>query len=99
MSDLPRVISPIGWGAGRTVPLFDALQDLAVEMLGQRNDRAAGIVLEPISDETERFATALLVIANQVRPVNEQSNLITLALRHGLAVPQEWLKKPEEKSV
>ena len=98
MNDLPRVISPIGWGAGRNEPLVDALQDLAVEMLGQRSDRENVIILTPVSDELERFATALLVILNQLRPMKEQSNLITLALKYGLTVPPEWLKTPEEKS-
>jgi hypothetical protein len=98
------LVMPVGWEAGRPLPLSDALAGMAMEMLSHRSDlqhqadrRQAGPAAEDLrrlADELERYAVVIQVLSLQLTPERWQASamagLMELAQKHHLALP-DWM--------
>jgi len=86
-----NVTLPLGRGAGSTVPLAEAISHIAVEMLEKVRDMQGEIPngALPVA-ELERYAIALLILANQLEPGNNLDELAKAAGKLGLHVPPDW---------
>jgi hypothetical protein len=91
-----QVICPIGFMQGTPMPLKKALYFVATEMFGQRSDLREFApsghthTTEELCVMLERYSTAIfLIIAQNENDDVDLSELIALAKKHALSVPQE----------
>jgi hypothetical protein len=94
-----KVICPIGFMQGTPMPLNEALYFVATEMFGQRSDLREFSPNEIwthtyyLCTRLERYSIAIfLIIAQNENDDVDLSELIALAKKHGLSVPQELEK-------
>ena len=109
MSEEKKIIQVFGWEAGRELTPAQAIQALAMEMLGHRADLQEPMKRRRAKDDREReewtrqaeilerYAVIAYALAVQMDPagykVEHMGGLLELAAKHGVTLPA-WMKEP-----